>query len=69
MQVGVTNTREMGAFYASIVNLNVAKRPHPTAVHPFLPEIDDFARHNHFNILHPILRLVLSPVPCQCFGL
>ncbi|KAG2066337.1 Clavaminate synthase-like protein [Suillus decipiens] len=28
------------------------------ALRPFLPELDDFAHHNHFNILHPILRLV-----------
>jgi isopenicillin N synthase-like dioxygenase len=40
------------------INLDVAKRPHPTALRPFLPELDDFARHNHFNILHPILRLI-----------
>ncbi|KAG1817396.1 hypothetical protein EV424DRAFT_1347978 [Suillus variegatus] len=40
------------------INLDVTKRPHPTAVRPFLPELDDFARHNHFNILHPILRLI-----------
>ncbi|KIK34611.1 hypothetical protein CY34DRAFT_812806 [Suillus luteus UH-Slu-Lm8-n1] len=40
------------------INLDIAKRPHPTAVRPFLPEIDDFTRHNHFNILHPILRLI-----------
>ncbi|KAG2364250.1 hypothetical protein BDR07DRAFT_1608275 [Suillus spraguei] len=40
------------------INLNVARRPHPIALRPFLPELDDFARHNHFNILHPILRLV-----------
>ncbi|KAG1767149.1 hypothetical protein EDD22DRAFT_978288 [Suillus occidentalis] len=40
------------------INLDIAKRPHPTAVRPFLPEINDFTRHNHFNILHPILRLI-----------
>jgi hypothetical protein len=38
------------------VNRNVTKRPHPQALRPFLPELDAFARHNHFNILHPILR-------------
>jgi hypothetical protein len=58
MRVGVINSREMGAYRASIVNLDITKRPHPTAVRPFLPEIDDFTRHNHFNILHPILRSV-----------
>ncbi|KAG2362912.1 hypothetical protein BDR07DRAFT_1450951 [Suillus spraguei] len=40
------------------INLNVTKRPHPTPIRPFLPELDEFARHNHFNILHPILRLI-----------
>jgi len=64
MQVRFTTARLMGAFYASTVNLDVAKRPHPTALRPFLPELDDFAHHNHFNILHPILRSVLPRVPC-----
>ncbi|KAI0800148.1 hypothetical protein C8Q74DRAFT_394695 [Fomes fomentarius] len=40
------------------VNMDVARREHPTALRPFLPEIDAFARHNHFNILHPILRIL-----------
>lgn len=39
-----------------IVNRDVTKRSHPEAVCPFIPEIASFARHNHFNILHPILR-------------
>ena len=38
------------------VNHDVTERPHPEALRPFLPELDGFARHNHFNILHPILR-------------
>jgi hypothetical protein len=38
------------------VNRDVTKRQHPEAVRPFLPEIEAFARHNHFNVLHPILR-------------
>lgn len=38
------------------VNRDVTKRPHPQALRPFLPELESFARHNHFNILHPILR-------------
>jgi hypothetical protein len=69
MQVGVSNTSVMGAFYASAVNFNVTKRPHPIALRPFLPELDDFARHNHFNILHPILRSVLLRDPCLTFQL
>jgi len=38
------------------VSRNVTKRPHPQALRPFLPELDAFARYNHLNILHPILR-------------
>ncbi|KAG6856577.1 hypothetical protein H0H87_002965 [Tephrocybe sp. NHM501043] len=37
---------------------NVTQKKHPEALRPFLPEISDFIRHNHFNILHPLLRLV-----------
>jgi len=37
---------------------DVTKIQHPQAVRPFLPELDAFARHNHFNILYPILRLI-----------
>jgi len=37
---------------------NVTKLPHPQAVRPFLPELDAFSRHNHFKVLHPILRLI-----------
>ena len=38
------------------VNRDVSVREHPKPVRPFLPEIEQFARHNHFNVLHPILR-------------
>ncbi|KAI6019153.1 hypothetical protein EDC04DRAFT_2576053 [Pisolithus marmoratus] len=40
------------------MNFDVTQRPHPQALRPFLPELDAFARHNHFNVLHPILRLI-----------
>ncbi|KAF5325264.1 hypothetical protein D9619_009988 [Psilocybe cf. subviscida] len=40
------------------VNRDVKKREHPEALRPFLPEIDAFARHNHEQVLHPILRLL-----------
>ena len=36
----------------------MTKKEHPEALRPLLPEIDAFARHNHFNVLHPILRYV-----------
>jgi isopenicillin N synthase-like dioxygenase len=37
---------------------NITKREHPQALRPFIPELQQFARHNHFNVLHPILRLL-----------
>jgi len=40
------------------INRDVTKRQHPEAVRPFLSEIEAFARHTHFNVLHPILRLL-----------
>ncbi|KAG1730105.1 uncharacterized protein EDB91DRAFT_1239136 [Suillus paluster] len=40
------------------INKDVTKRPHPQALRPFIPEVDAFIRHNHFNIVHPILRLI-----------
>ncbi|KAF8073922.1 hypothetical protein FPV67DRAFT_1666668 [Lyophyllum atratum] len=40
------------------INPDVTKKEHPEALRPFLPEIDTFARHNHFNILLPLLRLL-----------
>ncbi|KAG9313774.1 hypothetical protein JVU11DRAFT_6134 [Chiua virens] len=40
------------------MNRDVTKRTHPEALRPFLPEIKEFAKFNHFNVLHPILRLI-----------
>ncbi|PIL37656.1 hypothetical protein GSI_01350 [Ganoderma sinense ZZ0214-1] len=34
------------------------QKHHPQALQPFLPEIYAFAQHNHFKVLHPILRLL-----------
>ncbi|KAI1792652.1 Clavaminate synthase-like protein [Ganoderma leucocontextum] len=31
---------------------------HPKVLQPFLQDYQQFARHNHFNLLHPILRLL-----------
>ncbi|OCH86735.1 Clavaminate synthase-like protein [Obba rivulosa] len=36
---------------------DVTKKQHPKALVPLLPEIDAFARLNHFEILHTLLRL------------
>ncbi|KAG6890158.1 hypothetical protein C0992_002963 [Termitomyces sp. T32_za158] len=41
-----------------IVHTDVTAKEHPEALRPFLPEIDAFARHNHFNVLLPLLRLL-----------
>ena len=38
------------------VNRDISKRAHPPALRPFLPEIAEFARHNHEEVLHQILR-------------
>ena len=35
---------------------DVTKRDHPTALRPYLPEIQEFAKKNHYGVLHPILR-------------
>ena len=38
------------------VNRYISKRAHPPALRTFLPEIAEFARHNHEEVLYPILR-------------
>ncbi|KAJ3509886.1 hypothetical protein NLJ89_g4977 [Agrocybe chaxingu] len=40
------------------INRDITKREHPKPLHPFLPEIAEFARYNHEKVLHPILRLL-----------
>ncbi|KAI0067180.1 Clavaminate synthase-like protein [Artomyces pyxidatus] len=40
------------------LNRNVDLKPHPTAVRPFLPEIQEFIRHNHIDVLHEVERLL-----------
>ncbi|KAF8557504.1 Clavaminate synthase-like protein [Imleria badia] len=40
------------------INRDITKRGHPEAIRPFLPEIKEFGKFNHFNVLHPILRLI-----------
>ncbi|KAG2040734.1 hypothetical protein BDR03DRAFT_1029402 [Suillus americanus] len=40
------------------INRDVTKRGHPETLRPLLPEIKEFSRHNHFNVLHPMLRLI-----------
>ncbi|KAF8888023.1 hypothetical protein BD779DRAFT_1440344 [Infundibulicybe gibba] len=40
------------------INPDVTKKQHPAELRPFLPEISEFAKHNHFNVLFPLLRLL-----------
>jgi len=40
------------------INRNVNTRSHPEAVRPFLPEVQEFVRHNHIDVLHEIQRLL-----------
>ncbi|KAL1745532.1 hypothetical protein HDZ31DRAFT_73471 [Schizophyllum fasciatum] len=40
------------------INHRVHRAAHPAALRPYLAEIDGFARHCHFNVLYPILRLL-----------
>ncbi|KAK0229459.1 hypothetical protein EDD85DRAFT_912020 [Armillaria nabsnona] len=40
-------------------NINKSnKQEHPAALRPYSKYLDDFARHNHFNVVHPILKLL-----------
>ncbi|RDB17174.1 hypothetical protein Hypma_001823 [Hypsizygus marmoreus] len=39
------------------INRDVTKKQHPVALRPFLSELEAFGRHNHFNVLFPLLRL------------
>jgi hypothetical protein len=47
------------------VNRDVNKQKHFPIIRPLLPEIEAFAKHNHFNVLHPVLRL--APLPLKLF--
>jgi len=40
------------------VNRNVESKPHPEAIQPFIPEIQEFVRHNHIDVLYEVQRLV-----------
>ncbi|KAI0752451.1 Clavaminate synthase-like protein [Daedaleopsis nitida] len=36
----------------------IFQQQHPEALRPFLSEIRAFVEHNHYNVLHPVLRLL-----------
>jgi len=40
------------------INRNVERKPHPEAIQPFIPEIQEFVRHNHIDVLYEIQRLL-----------
>ncbi|KAF8577574.1 Clavaminate synthase-like protein [Ramaria rubella] len=40
------------------INRDVAKKDHPESLKPFMPEIREFAKFNHFSVLDKILRLM-----------
>ncbi|KIP02802.1 hypothetical protein PHLGIDRAFT_130532 [Phlebiopsis gigantea 11061_1 CR5-6] len=42
------------------INKQVHNKEHPVAVRPLMSEIETFTKHNHFNVLHPILRLLAT---------
>jgi len=40
------------------INRDITKKTHPKVLRPLLPEIQAFAKFNHEQVLHPILRLM-----------
>ena len=50
------------------IHHSIFSQQHPKALQPFLSEMRAFTEHNHYNVLHPILRSVravtdISDVP------
>ncbi|KLO19631.1 Clavaminate synthase-like protein [Schizopora paradoxa] len=39
-------------------NKDLSAQPHPPALQPFTEELEQFAYHNHVNVIHPIMRLL-----------
>jgi hypothetical protein len=40
------------------VNKDLHAQPHPPALQPFTEELEQFAYHNHVNVIHPIMRFL-----------
>lgn len=40
------------------INHDVNKCTHPQILRQYLPDIDAFAKHCHYNVIHPVLRLL-----------
>ncbi|TBU57628.1 Clavaminate synthase-like protein [Dichomitus squalens] len=51
---GVRDQHEQYAVHRTVFD----RQKHPKALEPFLPELRAFTEHNHYNVLHQILRLL-----------
>ncbi|TCD61508.1 hypothetical protein EIP91_008305 [Steccherinum ochraceum] len=40
------------------MNKNLQRKDHPNALKPYLSEVQEFIKYNHFNILFPLLKLL-----------
>ncbi len=54
----IENYAAFANYDVGTVNRDVTKKLHPAALRPLLPEIFEFARFNHFHVLHEVLRSV-----------
>ncbi|OJT03633.1 UPF0676 protein [Trametes pubescens] len=53
---GVRDQIEQYNFHRAVTDPELQQ--HPRAIDPFLPELRAFTEHNHYNILHPLLRML-----------
>ncbi|KAI0634517.1 Clavaminate synthase-like protein [Trametes polyzona] len=53
---GVRDQIEQYNFHRAVTDPEIQQ--HPEAIQPFLPELRAFTEHNHFEILHPLLRML-----------
>lgn len=51
---GIRDQHEQYAFHRSVFG----QQQHPKFLQPFLPELRTFSEHNHFDVLHPVLKLL-----------
>ncbi|KAG2076286.1 Clavaminate synthase-like protein [Suillus decipiens] len=58
VQYADTDGRVCDQLVQYCIHRNVTERRHPEALLPLLPEIQEFSKHNYFNVLYPILRLI-----------
>ncbi|KAI0365420.1 Clavaminate synthase-like protein [Pilatotrama ljubarskyi] len=53
---GVRDQIEQYNFHRSVTDSELQQ--HPEVIKPFLPELRAFTEHNHFNVIHPLLRML-----------